>query len=69
MESDWQVVYSTDKEYIAEMIKALLEDNEMDAFIMNKKDSFYVTIGDIEIYVKRDDLLKAKLLINNSGFE
>ena len=69
MEQDWQVVFTTDKEYQAEMIKALLEDNEIDAFIMNKKDSFYVTIGDIEILVKRDDLIKAKWIINNNGFE
>ena len=63
MEKDWTPVYSTDKEYIAEMIKDILLDNEIQSVVINKRDSSYISIGDIEIYVSKDDALKARFLI------
>lgn len=62
MDKDWTLAYTTDKLYQAEMVKALLMDNEMEVVIINKQDSFYL-IGDIEIYVKADQIIKAKHLI------
>ena len=64
MEKDWVNVFTTNQAYLAEMIKDVLADNDIQAVIMNKQDSAYITIGDIEIYVKAENVIKAKFLIN-----
>ena len=64
MEKDWVTVFTTNQAYLAEMIKDVLADNDIKAVIINKQDSVYVTIGDIEIYVKAENVIRAKFLIN-----
>lgn len=63
MEKDWVTIFSTDKEYQAHIIKDMLEDNEIQAVLINKHDSAYVTIGDVEVYVKKENVVKARHLI------
>lgn len=53
-EKDWTLIYSTNLEYQAELAREVLEENNIEVFIINKKDSFYVTIGDIELYVLKE---------------
>jgi len=55
-------IYGTGKPYLAELIKQMLAQHDINAFIVNKQDSAY-KFGDIELYVDRDDVLKAKKLI------
>jgi Putative prokaryotic signal transducing protein len=62
MSEERVLVYTTNKSFEAEMLRQFLSDNEIDAFIINKQDSSY-HFGDVEIYVKRDDVIKSKLLI------
>ena len=64
MEKDWINIFTTNQAYLAEMIKDVLADNDVQAVIMNKQDSAYITIGDIEIYVKAENVIRAKFLIN-----
>ena len=59
MEKDWVKVFDASQEYQAEMAKEILEDNEIQAVILNKHDSSYVTIGYIEVYVHKDNEDKA----------
>lgn len=61
---DWKLIFSTGKLYLAEMVKDILEDNSMDVVLLNKQDSFYL-FGDIELYVKPDDVIRAKFLIKD----
>ena len=68
MNSDWQCIYSTQYEHIAEIVKAVLEDNGMKCFSLSKKDSAYL-FGDIELYVAPDDVMKAKQIIKKENFE
>ncbi|GAI17508.1 unnamed protein product [marine sediment metagenome] len=62
MEKDWVQVYSTDKMFQAEILKQVLADHEIEAVIINKMDSSYKSFGEIEIYVKNDHVIKAKML-------
>ena len=62
MGKDWALVYSTGQIYQAEMVKDILEDNAMEVVLLNKQDSFYL-FGDIEIYVRPEDIIRAKFLI------
>jgi hypothetical protein len=62
MASDLVQIYSTGKLYLAELIKQMLSDHDIQSFIVNKQDSAY-KFGDIELFVHRDDVMKAKMLI------
>ena len=68
MNNDWKCIYTTQYEHIAEIVKAVLEDNEIKCFSLSKKDSAYL-FGEIELYVEPDDVLKAKQIINRENFE
>jgi len=62
MEKDWVIVYTTNKIYQAELFRELLGDHEIDSFVINKQDSSY-KFGNIEVYVRRNNILKAKMLV------
>ena len=61
MEKDWVHVYSTDKLFQAEILKQVLADHNIEAVIINKKDSSY-KFGEIEVYVRHDHIIEAKML-------
>ncbi len=62
MATDLVRIYSVDKLYQAELLRQLLTDHNIHSFIVNKQDSAY-KFGDIELFVHRDDVMKAKMLI------
>ena len=63
MEKGWQRVYFTDKSHLAQIAKSILEDNHIESVLVDKRDSSYVTIGEVELYVKEDDMTLAKFLL------
>ena len=64
MSPEWKLIYQTGKLYLAEMAKDLLNEEGIEAVLMNKQDSVYL-FGDIEIYVKPDDIIRAKFLLKD----
>ena len=64
MSSNWEKIYSTEKLYLAEIIKGVLEENGYHPIILNKTISGY-PLGLYEIHISRDDnILKAIKIIN-----
>ena len=63
MDEQWEVIFCCTTAYQAEILKAILEENEIPSFVINKKDSSYL-FGDIEVYVQRNDVLIAKQIVN-----
>jgi hypothetical protein len=59
MEKGWVKVYEAPEELNIELAHQLLEENEIDSVIINKRDRVY-KIGDIELYVHRDNVIRAK---------
>ena len=55
-------IYSMGNPYQAELVRQMLSDHNIQAFIVNKQDSAY-KFGDIELYVHRDHVIRAKKLI------
>ena len=47
----------------AEIVRGLLEDNQITAIVYNKQDSVYL-FGDIEVYVSVEDAFAANQIIN-----
>ncbi len=62
MNKNWVSVYSTGMRHLAELAKQMLLDNGIPAVIVNRKDSSYL-FGEIEIFVRRKDVIKAKYYI------
>ncbi len=66
MEKDWVHIYTSSIEHQAQIVQAVLADNEIKAVLMNKKDSAYTMIGDVELYVNSNDVLRAKHIIKEN---
>lgn len=60
--STWQKVYEDPTGYRAEIVKAILEENELDAVVMNKKDNSY-QFGHFEVLVPPDHVMRAIKII------
>ena len=68
MEKDWVRVFRTTRFLQAEVIKGMLKENDIEAVLLNKRDSAF-QVGDIELYVGPDDAEEAQELIQNSQHE
>ncbi len=66
MENNWKKVYSSTQAFQAELVKTRLQAEGIEAVVLNKKDSSYVAIGYVEVYVHQDNLLKAINIIEQS---
>jgi hypothetical protein len=64
MEKDWAQIASYGLEAIAELKKAVLEASGIPAITINKSDSSY-HFGEVELYVKRDDVIRAKMILDD----
>lgn len=59
----WQKVYESGVMHQAEIVKSVLMDMDLPAIVVNKKDSNY-HFGQFEVYVSRDNVIKALKVIN-----
>ena len=66
MEKGWVKIFSTTKIHQIEIVKGILKDREIDAVSINKRDSAYPFFGEIELFVKNDNVLRALDLINKN---
>jgi hypothetical protein len=48
---NWFLLRTTPQVYEAEIIKGMLEDNQIPVIVVNRQDSSYVFLGEVEIYV------------------
>jgi len=62
--SSWQKVYDDNQEYRASIVKSILEENHIDAVIVNKKDTNY-QFGSFEVHVTPDNVMKAIKIIQD----
>ena len=62
----WEKIYSSISPPRVELLRSLLENEGIPAVIVNKQDSMYVMIGEVELYTKRDYILKAKNIIEKT---
>jgi hypothetical protein len=70
METDWITVFSTGNYYRAQFVKEFLIDQDIEAVIINKTDSALLhPSGYVEVFVRREDLIKAMHLLKTAHFE
>ena len=61
---DLRLVYSSDKSYEVEMIRAFLESAGIKTTVLNKRDSSFL-FGDIEVYVSPEQEKQALTIIKD----
>ena len=67
--SNWQKVYEDTSGHRAEIVKAVLEDKDLNPVLVNKKDSAY-QFGQFEVHVAPDNVLRAiKTIKDEINFE
>ena len=60
---DWKKVFSSTQLAVSSMVMGILNENEIPAKTLNKQDSSYVFLGEVEVYVPLDMFEKAQALI------
>lgn len=63
---DWYKLYSTKNYVEANIIKGLLEENNIKVALLNMQDSSYLAFGEIELYVPAQFKELALRLLNNA---
>lgn len=63
---DWFKLYITKNYAEANIIKGMLEENNIHVVMLNKLDSSYLSFGDIELYVPAHLKDIARELLNNA---
>lgn len=68
MAEGWVVIYCSNDSNKTEMIKSLLEDEEINVVIINKMDSMqlYLSNAEVEIHVQQSDVVQAKYIISKT---
>jgi len=69
MADSWVKVFATSDIVQADWILSVLEQNDVAAVKMDKKDSAYVMLGIIELYVKPENVLRALNIIESTEHE
>lgn len=62
---NWVSVFTTTELFVAERMKEVLTESGIPAVILNQKDSSYMTFGDINVMVNKEDQEKAEQVINS----
>jgi len=60
-------IYSSQDRPKIELLKNLLAANQIDVVLLNKQDSAYLAFGDIDLFVKREDMVKSRFLIESTN--
>ncbi len=66
MDSGWQSIYVSNKMHLVEIVRAVLADNDIPSVVVDKRDSSYISIGDIEVYVSEANAILARVLIEQN---
>ena len=48
---NWHLIYTTTLYFQAAIIKGKLEENNIPVKLLNRQDSMYISVGEIELYV------------------
>ena len=66
---NWKCVYTTNQVYKAEAVKEFLAKEDIEAVVVNKKDSSYTVFGEVELYVQPEDENLAIELVKEVNIE
>ena len=69
MDNNWIKIYTSTEQYKINLLKGYLLKRDILTISINKKDSSYLVFGEIELYVKKENVILAKNLIEKQNDE
>jgi hypothetical protein len=63
--SNWKKVFSSSQLAVASMVSGILMEQKIQTNVLNKIDSSYVFIGEVEVYVSAADYENALLIVKD----
>ncbi len=64
--NDWELVYTSTLPHRVEIVLEVLKDQDIEAVKLDKRDSSYTMLGEIEVYTKKEDAILAKIIIEQN---
>jgi len=64
MYKGWQCIYFSNLLHKIEIVRSVLMDHEIKSVVVDKRDSNYIMVGDIEVYVPNEEAILAKIIID-----
>ncbi|TXE12553.1 putative signal transducing protein [Algoriphagus aquimarinus] len=62
---NWNKVFETPMQVRAEIVKGVLEEHQIQAVILNKKETIYQIFGNYEVHVQSENMMSANNIIQN----
>ncbi len=62
----WELIYTSTLPHQVEIVLEVLKDQDIEAVKLDKRDSSYTMIGEIEVYAKKEDAILAKIIIEQN---
>ena len=62
---NWNKVFETPMQVRAEIVKGVLEEHQIQAVILNKKETIYQIFGNYEVHVQIENMMAANNVIQN----
>jgi hypothetical protein len=63
--SNWKKVFSSSQLAVASMVSGILMEQKIQTNVLNKIDSSYVFLGEVEVYVSAADYENALLFVKD----
>jgi hypothetical protein len=63
----WVRIFGSDKLYQVKIASAVLFENNIQNIEINKQDSSYALFGEIELYVSQNDVVLAKIVLEQNN--
>lgn len=63
--SNWKKVFSSSQLAVASMVSGILMEQKIQTNVLNKIDSSYVFLGEVEVYVTAADYENALLIVKD----
>ena len=67
MEKGWELIYINNQLHKTEIVRSVLADEGIESVSMDKRDSSYISIGDIEVYVQEENAMLARTIIEKNA--
>ena len=62
----WELIYTSTLPHQVEIVLEVLKDQDIEAVKLDKRDSSYTMIGEIEVCAKKEDAILAKIIIEQN---
>ena len=62
----WKKIYVTDQRYLAEIVRGVLGEHDIEGVVLDKKDSAY-GFGEVEVYTAQENVLRAVHIIKSNN--